>query len=105
MVCKTVHIVKFKFVDTDWIVFASTLLVNTAASLLIASLFWHRPPALGRKSLVAMLFTIAIWNFGYAMITLVPELETKRLWLRVKNIGILLTPIFWFLFTIQYTLR
>lgn len=50
-----------------------------------------------------MLYMLAIWNFSYAMITLVPSLEAKRFWLQVENVGILLTPIFWFLFTIQYT--
>lgn len=50
-----------------------------------------------------MLCMLAVWNFGYAMITLAPSLEAKRLWLQVENIGILLVPVFWFFFTLQYT--
>lgn len=50
-----------------------------------------------------MLVMLAVWNFGYAMITLSPSLETKRDWLRIENIGILTVPVFWLFFTLQYT--
>ncbi len=50
-----------------------------------------------------MLSMLAVWSFGYAMITLAPSLELKRFWLKFENIGILTVPIFWFFFTIQYT--
>ena len=51
---------------------------------------------------VRMLILLAVWSFGYAMITLVPELEAKRFWLKFENIGILTVPVVWFLFTVQY---
>ena len=89
--------------NAQWIVFASILLLNTAAAIAIAALLTRRPPAPGLKSLAWMLALLAIWNFGYAMITLVPSLDAKRFWLRVENIGILTVPVFWFFFTLQYT--
>lgn len=89
--------------DTQWIVFASILLINTAAAILVAFLLMRRPSAPGLRSLVFMLCMLALWSFGYAMITLAPSLEAKRCWLRVENIGILTVPVIWFLFTIQYT--
>ena len=46
---------------------------------------------------------LVVWNFSYAMITLVPSLEAKQFWLRLENIGILLVPVIWFIFTVQYT--
>jgi len=49
-----------------------------------------------------MLVMLAVWNFGYAMITLSLSLEAKQDWLRFENIGILTVPIFWFFFTLQY---
>jgi len=90
-------------VDTQWIVFASILLINTVAALWIAILLMRRPGAPGLKSLVVMLFMLALWSFSYALITLVPSLEAKRFWLRIENIGILSVPVIWFLFTVQYT--
>src|SRR5262247_3603303 len=81
--------------NAQWIVFASILLLNTAAAIAIAALLTRRPAALGLKSLLWMLVMLAVWNFGYAMITLLPSLEAKRFWLRVENIGILTVPVFW----------
>jgi diguanylate cyclase (GGDEF)-like protein/PAS domain S-box-containing protein len=89
-------------VHTQWIAFATILLVNTAAALLIAILLVRRPAAPGERALIAMLFLLAVWSFGYAMITLVPEMEAKRFWLKFENIGILTVPVVWFLFTVQY---
>ena len=89
--------------DTQWIVFASILLINAAAAILVAFLLMRRPSAPGLRSLVFMLCMLAVWSFGYAMITLAPSLEAKRFWLRFENIGILTVPAFWFLFTVRYT--
>jgi diguanylate cyclase (GGDEF)-like protein len=89
-------------VHTQWIAFATILLVNTAAAVLIAILLVRRPAAPGERALIAMLFLLAVWSFGYAMITLVPEMEAKRFWLKFENIGILTVPVVWFLFTVQY---
>jgi diguanylate cyclase (GGDEF)-like protein len=89
-------------VHTQWVAFAIVLLVNTAAALLIAILLVRRPSAPGERALVAMLMLLAVWSFGYAMITLVPEMEAKRFWLKFENIGILTVPVVWFIFTIQY---
>ena len=50
-----------------------------------------------------MLIGLAVWAFCYAMVTVSPTLEAKRLWLKVENIGILTVPVFWFFFTVQYT--
>lgn len=49
-----------------------------------------------------MLVMLAVWNFSYAMITLSTSLETKLLWLKIENIGILSTPIFWLFFALRY---
>jgi diguanylate cyclase (GGDEF)-like protein len=89
-------------VHIQWIAFAIILLINTAAALLIAILLLRRPSAPGERALTAMLFLLAVWSFGYAMITLVPQLEAKRFWLKFENIGILTVPIVWFIFTVQY---
>jgi diguanylate cyclase (GGDEF)-like protein/PAS domain S-box-containing protein len=90
------------YVHTQWVIFAIVLLFNTAAALLIAILLVRMPSAPGERALVAMLLLLALWSFGYAMITLVPEMEAKRFWLKFENIGILTVPTVWFIFTVQY---
>ena len=88
--------------DTQWIIFASVLLLNTVTALIIAVLLKRRPTAPGLNSLVFVLSMLAVWSFGYAMITLAPSLELKRFWLKFENIGILTVPVFWLFFTVQY---
>jgi diguanylate cyclase (GGDEF)-like protein/PAS domain S-box-containing protein len=88
--------------NTQWILFASILFVNTAAALVIAYMLERRPHAPGRRSLIVMLVMLALWNFAYAMITLSPSIEVKRLWLKIENIGILSVPVFWFFFAVRY---
>jgi diguanylate cyclase (GGDEF)-like protein/PAS domain S-box-containing protein len=89
--------------NIQWILFAAVLLINTAAALTIAALLRRRPDAPGLKSLIFMLVMLGVWNFTYAMITLTPSFEAKRLWLRVENIGILTVPVFWLFFALEYT--
>ena len=86
----------------QWVIFAIVLLVNTAAALLIAILLMRRPYAPGERALIAMLLLLAVWSFGYAMITLVRGMEAKLFWLKFENIGILTVPVVWFIFTVQY---
>ncbi len=88
--------------DTEWTFFASVLLLNAIAALAISSLLARRASVPGLRSLTLMLIMLAVWSFGYAMITLSATLEEKRGWLRFENIGILTVPVFWFLFTMQY---
>lgn len=88
--------------NPEWIFFASILLLNSAAALLIAAFLARRPHAPGRRSLIAMLVMLVVWNFSYAMITLSTFPELKLLWLKLENVGILTVPIFWFFFAVRY---
>lgn len=85
-----------------WIVFAIILISNAVIASVIAILLGRKHPAPGRNAMRWMLAGLAVWAFGYAMITLSPALEAKKDWLKIENIGIQTVPAFWFLFTIQY---
>jgi len=87
---------------TQWSLFVVVLVVNAVLAIAIAILLNRRYPAPGRSAMVWMLVGLAIWAFGYAMITVSPGLENKVFWLRFENIGILAVPVFWFFFTVQY---
>ncbi len=88
--------------NITWIIFASILLMNSLGAGLIAATLGRRSQAPGRRSLIAMLAMLALWNFSYAMITLSPLPDVKLLWLKLENIGILTVPIFWFFFALRY---
>ncbi|MBT7991333.1 MAG: diguanylate cyclase [Anaerolineae bacterium] len=88
----------------EWVVFAGILLFNTLAAVGVAfALLLNRINKPGSKTMNWLFIALALWTFFYAMITLAPLLESKRLWLKLENIGIVTTPVLWFLFTLSYT--
>ena len=89
--------------NNQWLAFATVLILNAVIALLIAVLLSRRLLTPGRNAMICMLIGLAVWAFCYAMITLSTSLETKRLWLKLENIGSLTVPVFWFFFTLQYT--
>jgi diguanylate cyclase (GGDEF)-like protein/PAS domain S-box-containing protein len=89
--------------DSRWILFALVLVTNALLAFFLAILLRRKYPAPGRDAMTWMLVMLAVWAFSYAMITVSSSMEDKISWLRVENIGILTVPVFWFLFTIQYS--
>jgi diguanylate cyclase (GGDEF)-like protein/PAS domain S-box-containing protein len=89
--------------NNQWFSFATVLILNAVAALLIAVLLRRRLPTPGHNAMIWMLIGLAVWAFCYAMVTVLPTLEAKRFWLKMENIGILTVPVFWFFFTVQYT--
>jgi diguanylate cyclase (GGDEF)-like protein len=89
--------------NSRWILFALVLVTNAFLALFLAILLRRKPAAPGRTSMIWMLVMLAVWAFGYAMITISPSLEDKYQWLKFENIGILTVPVFWFFFTLRYT--
>lgn len=88
---------------SHWILFALILILNALFALLLAVLLRGKSDAPGRNSMIWMLVMLAVWAFCYAMITISPSMQSKILWLKLENIGILTVPVFWFFFTLQYT--
>ena len=87
---------------SEWTLFVIILVLNAVLAGAIAILLKRRHAAPGRVSMIWMLVGLAIWAFGYAMITISPSLGAKIFWLRVENLGILTVPVFWFFFAVQY---
>jgi len=88
-----------------WIVFSSILILNALLALTLAGLLSRTRTTAGRRELATALILLAGWAFFYAMITLSTSLEAKRFWLKMENVGITLQPVFWLLFTLNYTRR
>jgi len=89
--------------DSNWIFFSLVLVTNALVAVFLAFLLRRRYPAPGRDAMIWMLVMLAVWAFCYAMIAVSPSMEDKVFWLKLENIGILTVPVFWFLFTLQYT--
>lgn len=88
----------------EWSIFAWILIINTFIALGVA---WrikvHGLRQAGAAMLFWLLIAIALWGFSYAMLIFSFSLEAKRFWLKVENIGIVSTPLLWFLFASAYT--
>ncbi len=89
--------------DIQWIIFASILILNAATSFVIAFLLSRRPEKPGLRAMAFTLVGLGIWSFCYAMITVSPTLEEKHVWLKLENIGIIIVPVLWFFFTMEFT--
>ncbi len=87
---------------TYWLVFAIILFINASAAAVMSAILGYRPQKPGIRSMTFMLAALALWSFSYAMITLSPSEHGKLLWLRMENIGIQFTPVFWFFFSLKY---
>ena len=89
--------------NNSWSIFAGILIFNAITALAIAFILTRRPQKNGIKPLTLMFISLAFWSFGYAMITLSPQLKDKIFWLKFENFGIQTTALFWFLFAMMYT--
>jgi len=88
--------------STQWVVFVSILISNAVVASVMAIMLGRKHSAPGRNMMRWMLASLAVWAFSYAMITFLPTLPAKMIWLKIENIGILTVPVFWFIFTVQY---
>jgi len=88
--------------DIKWIVFGVILVVNAIFAISITIFVAKKFVVAGRNALIFALISLAIWSFGYAMITFSTNMETKQFWLRVENIGITSQPVLWFYFILTY---
>ena len=69
----------------------------------MAILLSRKRVAPGSQAMMMMFVSLAIWTLGYAMIMLSTTMAAKVTWLKIENIGIVMTPVFWLIFTIRYS--
>ena len=89
--------------DIGWIIFGAVLVANAIFAVTIIVFITRKFEVAGRDALIMMLGSLAVWSFGYAMITFSHDLDTKIFWLRVENVGILTQPVFWIIFILGYS--
>ena len=87
----------------NWTLFAGLLLFNTLIAVFMAILLSRKRAAPGSQAMMMMFVSLAIWTLGYAMIILSATMAAKVAWLKIENIGIVMTPVFWLIFAIRYS--
>jgi two-component system cell cycle sensor histidine kinase/response regulator CckA len=81
------------------------LLIAAAVCLLVGAFAWRRRSRPGTAAFVLLTAGIAVWTGGYAFEFLSPELNQKLFWGKVQYFGIVLVPVAWLAFALQYSNR
>ncbi len=82
----------------------SLLALTAAASILLtlAILVWQRRTVLGATAAEGFLLAVTAWLIGYIFELSLPHLEDKLLFAKVEYIGIVIIPVAFLLFALQY---
>ncbi len=83
------------------------ILLNTVSLVLIVILIsiHRRSVSPGKKSFMLLLISFILWSFAYSIELSASSLHTKILWAKIKYIGVISIPLFWFIFSFHYTKR
>ena len=81
------------------------LLAAVVAGALAFHAWRRRQDAPGAKSLTAFLIAVCWWEAGYALEFGAGDLQAKIFWAKAEYLGIVMVPLFWLVFALQYTGR
>ncbi len=88
----------------NWTWYALPLFGAAFICLLVAGLGWRRRGP-GATAFAVLLFSVAIWAASYGLELLSEPLSQKVFWSKVEYFGIVLVPVAWFVFALQYADR
>jgi PAS domain S-box-containing protein len=91
-------------VTWSWTPYAAALF-GAAASCLAVAVVGVRRRARGVVAFTALLLSVAVWTAAYGLEMLSVPLPQKLFWARVQYVGIVLVPVAWLVFALQYAGR
>lgn len=81
------------------------LAAAAVVSAAIAFFSWQRRPSTGAASFSLLMAGVSIWSFCDLLVLISSDYQFKIFWDKMSYLGIVLVPISWFIFTLQYTNR
>jgi diguanylate cyclase (GGDEF)-like protein/PAS domain S-box-containing protein len=81
------------------------LLLATLITLSLAAVAWHRRAVAGARAFACLMGAVSVWSLAYALELSVTNLNAVTFWARVQYFGIVLVPIAWITFALQYANR
>jgi PAS domain S-box-containing protein len=81
------------------------LVIAAALSAALALYVWRRRPAPGAGPLTLLILAVAEWSLGYALELGSADFSAKIFWSNVNFLGIVIVPVAWLAFALQYTGR
>ncbi|MBW2623895.1 MAG: PAS domain S-box protein [Deltaproteobacteria bacterium] len=77
--------------------------ITSGISIAIAFISWKRRSTPSAFAVMLLMLAIAEWTFARTFEALAVEMSFKVMWAKFEYFGIMSLPIFWLLFTLQYT--
>ena len=81
------------------------LVVAAVVSAVVARMAWRRRRVPGATSLLLLMLVIIEWSLMNVLELGSPELEVKLFWANLQYLGIVIVPMMWLVFALQYTGR
>src|SRR5918997_5465699 len=91
----------------DWRYTIYVIFLSVAAAILVglALRAWRRRSTPGATALAVLMVAGAIWAVAYAMSLVATEPSMRIFWGEIKYLGIVVVPLSWVIFALQYTGR
>ena len=81
------------------------LVITAAISATIALVIWRRRHVPGAVPLSLLMLAVVEWSLGNVFELVSTELSAKLFWANVEYLGIVIVPVMWLAFSLQYTGR
>lgn len=81
------------------------LVIAAVVSATLAAVVWRRRAAPGAISFILLMLAVAQWSAGYAWELASTDQRTMILLAKLQYLGIVLVPVLWLAFSLQYTGR
>jgi len=85
--------------------FSLLLLFSAATSIIIALYAWKRRPVSGSVAFAIAMLAITQWSLSFLLHVISTDAAAKLAWFKFQYVGIVILPIAWLAFTLQYTGR
>jgi diguanylate cyclase (GGDEF)-like protein/PAS domain S-box-containing protein len=79
------------------------LWIASFAGALLARYAWHFRKFVGAKPFAGLMVAVAIWCLGYGFEIAAPGFSSKLWWAKIQYLGIVSVPLFWLVYTIDFT--
>jgi len=89
----------------DWRFTSNLLLLLVATALLtkLAYYAWRRRPATGSTLFTLLMLAMAQWALAYTLEITSTDLTTKLIWAKFQYLGIVILPVAWLIFVLEFT--
>jgi hypothetical protein len=80
------------------------IIVSALIAISLAIYAWRlRTAGSWVKPFILLALALFVWSVGYALELAVLNLSAKIIWIKFQYLGIVTTPVAWFLFAMQYS--